>query len=124
MYVYNHKTGMCFVAIDRNIPFKSRITNASMTPANEERIINNLSSEIHLTQERQLLHLQAKKQDSIELELVATSGILANKDTLRSAILTLVKEVMVAGEVETCKEDQIHVILTFNSPLTEGQVCF
>lgn len=117
-----------FVADQRKIAIKGKITQESMTKTNEDNVIRTLPAEIDVTYEdieennekRQVMHINASKANSIELELEVTAGIFENADVLRMAILTLVKEVVVAAKADASKEDPIHILLTFESPLTEG----
>ncbi|XP_052086551.1 uncharacterized protein LOC127723873 [Mytilus californianus] len=108
---------------------KSKITQASMTKTNEDNVIRTLPSEIDVTSEeneqrngkRQIMHVKATKANSIELDLEVPAGIFENAEAMRMAILTLVKAIVVAAEADASKEDPIHILLTFESPLTEDE---
>ncbi|CAG2230949.1 unnamed protein product [Mytilus edulis] len=116
-------------ADQRKIAIKGKITQASMTKTNEDNVIRTLPAEIDVTYEniekpnekRQIMHINATKANSIELELEVTAGIFENAETMRMAILTLVKEVIVAAKADASKEDPINILLTFESPLTEAE---
>lgn len=116
-------------AVNRNIQLQSKITLASMTDSNEQKIIQSLNEEIHVDnvdgkmekEQMQKIYVKAKKVNSIELELAVTAGIFKNTETLRRAILTLVKTVIVTGEVDTSKKDPIHLLLKVDSPLSEDE---
>ncbi|CAC5423114.1 unnamed protein product [Mytilus coruscus] len=117
---------------DTEIYFTSKVTQACLTETNETRVIEKLPSEIEVqsvctdnpsnTCEKQTVKIIKKKVNSIILELTATPGIFENVETLKSALLTLVHNVQIAGEIDVEIEDTVNVYLTFESPLTKRQI--
>lgn len=114
----------------KEIHITSELHQSCLTEDKERNVIENLSSEIHIppskdnksnASKKQTLQVVVKKVNSILLKLKATPGIFESVETLRSAILTLVENVHIAGGIDEDIEDTVTVYLNFESPLTKGK---
>lgn len=94
----------------------------------EKKVIANLPSEIHIlpgnnnksdSSEKQTLQVIAKQVKSILIELTATPSVFKSVLTLKKAILKLVKNIHIAGEIDEEIKDTVTVNLKIDSPLTK-----
>lgn len=114
----------------RDIYITSKLDQQCLTEDKEKNVIENLQSEIPIPpsndinsdpSDKQAFQVIVKKVNSIILKLKATPGIFKSVETLKSALLTLVKNVHIAGKIDAEIEDTITVDLSFDSPLTKGK---
>lgn len=107
-----------------------RFCQTCLTSEKEKQVIENIPSEIEVPIEGQsgrtrqdTITIIAKKVNSIILEMKFTPGILESVETFKLAILTIVQNMQIAGDIDTSIEDTVTVNLKFESPLTLGEYC-
>ncbi|CAC5392357.1 unnamed protein product [Mytilus coruscus] len=112
----------------REISFTSNVNQTYITEDTENKVIENLPSEIEIQTERpsdesgiEKIEIIAKKVNSIILELKATPGIFKSVKILKLAILTLVRTIHTAGEIDVNVENTVTVNMKFGS-LTKDQI--
>ncbi|VDI01227.1 Hypothetical predicted protein [Mytilus galloprovincialis] len=115
----------------RDIYITSKLDKQCLTADKEKNVIENLQSEIQIPpdndinpdiSDKQAFQVIVKQVNSIILKLKATPGIFKSVETLKSALLTLVKTVQIAGKIDAEIEDNITIDLSFDSPLTKDQI--
>lgn len=110
----------------QDIYITSKLDQQCLTADKEKNVIENLQSEIQIppsndSDTQQAFQVIVKKVNSIILKMKATPGIFKSVETLKSALLTLVKNVQIAGKIDAEIEDTITIDLSFDSQLTKGK---
>ncbi|CAC5423126.1 unnamed protein product [Mytilus coruscus] len=90
----------------------------SLSNEEQRQIVENFSSELKIGSEDKSITIDGKQVNSIVLDLRVSSSIFRDTETLRSALMALVREVVDKGNIDTTVQDTVYVTLTFNSRLS------
>lgn len=101
-----------------------KVNQTCLTEDKARQVIENIQSEIEVptgATRKEIVTIIAKKVSSIILEMKSTPGILESVKNLKLAILTIVQNMQIAGDIDTGIEDTVTVQLYIESPLTLGE---
>lgn len=90
----------------------------SISKEEQRLIVQSLLTNIRVGSENETLNIDGKQVNSIVLDIRVSSSIFRDTATLRSALMSLVREVVDKGHIDTTVQNAIHVTLTFNSRLS------
>lgn len=91
---------------------------SSLSNEEQRQIVEKFSSELKVGSDDKNILIDGKQVNSIVLDLRVSSSIFRHTETLRSALMSLVREVVDKGKIDTTVQDTIYVTLTFNSRLS------
>lgn len=84
----------------------------------QRQIVDTLPPELNVGSKDGSIKIDAKQVKSIVLDLIVSPSIFRNTDTLRSALMSVVREIVDKGKMDTTVREEIYITLTLNSPLS------
>lgn len=111
LYMFSYFiVGEISMAATLELPFVSK--------EKQRQIVQTLPTNIIVVSEDETITIDGKQVNSIVLDIRVSSSIFKDTETLRSALMSLVREVVDKGHIKTTVQNAIHVMLNFNSRLS------